>query len=123
MAFAAVTALCEAKVHSIWGEQRVRAQRHRMERIYGPNLVGLFHEETGHLDHKRFAWSRSRPKQMYMEIDGVQFDADTISATLLGITSGMQYKEVSKVSQPMSNCFFASTNIIDDVETLLETWD
>ena len=123
LAFAAVTALCEALVHSEWGESRVRAKRHRMERIYGPNLVGLWHEETGHLDHKRFSWSRTRPKQMYMDIDGVVFDADTISAVLLGITSGMQYKEVSKVSQPMSNCFFASTNIIDDVEGILETWD
>ena len=44
---AAVTALVEGKVTSKYGAQRVREKRMHMERIYGPNLIGLRHEYTG----------------------------------------------------------------------------
>lgn len=67
-----------------------------MERIYGPNLVGLRHEVTGKVDHKRFSWARTIPKQNYMSVDGIVFDADTWQAALYGVTAGVQYSEVTK---------------------------
>ena len=116
LAAAAVTALADARVTSKWGAQRVREKRNHMERIYGPNLIGLHHPYTGKVDHKRFAQARTIPKQSYMNVDGVVFDADAWTAALYGLTAGFQYTEVTKVGQPMSNCFFAASNIIDDFE-------
>lgn len=89
-----------------------------MERIYGPNLVGLHHPYTGKVDHKRFAQARTIPKQTYMDVDGVVFDADAWTAAVYGLTAGIQYTEVTKVGQPMSNCFFAASNVIDDFEQI-----
>jgi hypothetical protein len=95
-----------------------------MERIYGPNLIGLIHEETGKVDHTRFAKQRTLPLQAtYMNIDGIQIDADSTMAILYGITTGMQYTGVTNTSQQMSNCFYASTGIVDNVESLLFSWN
>ena len=60
---------------------------------------------------------------MFMEIDGIVFDADTTLAMIYGLTSGMQYTSVTKVDQPMANCFFASSNVVDDIENIGFTWN
>jgi hypothetical protein len=71
VALAAVTAMCEAKVVSEWGVERVRHTQRRLERIYGPNLLGLRDEKTGKVASHRFAWARTIPKASYMSLGGV----------------------------------------------------
>jgi len=65
LVLAAVTAMCEAKVVTEWGVERVRHTQRRLERIYGPGLLGLRDENTGKVDHRRFSYSRTIPKQTY----------------------------------------------------------
>lgn len=88
---AAVTAMCEAKVVTEWGVERVRHTQRRLERIYGPGLLGLRDEKTGKVDHRRFAYSRTIPKQTYQEMGGITFDADQAMSILFGLSQGLQY--------------------------------
>lgn len=126
VAAAAVTALCQGRVMSEWSKTRVRQTRLRYERIYGPGLTGLRNEKTGKIEHHRFEWSRplaKEGKQKWMKIDGVEFDANTWNAMFYGLTSGMQYDGVTKVDQPMSNCFFASANVVEDFDAMVYSWN
>ena len=91
LVLAAVTAMCEAKVVTEWGLERVRHTQRRLERIYGPGLLGLRDENTGKVDHRRFAYSRTIPKQTYQEIGGITFDADQAMSILFGLSQGLQY--------------------------------
>jgi len=76
LALAAVTAMSEAKIVTEWGVQRVRHTQNRLHRIYGPGLLGLRDEKTGKVDHRRFAYARTIPKQNFMEVGGITFDSD-----------------------------------------------
>jgi hypothetical protein len=91
VAFAAVTAMCNAKVITEFGIERVRHTQRRLERIYGPGLLGLRDEKTGKVQHHRFAWARTIPKQQWEEIGGIKFDADVAMSMVFGLTKGLQY--------------------------------
>lgn len=71
LAFTAVTAMCNAKVITEFGVERVRQTQRRLERIYGPGLLGLRDEKTGKVLHHRFAWARTIPKQQWIDIGGI----------------------------------------------------
>ena len=91
VAVAAVTAFCQAKVITEFGVERVRQTQRRLERIYGPGLLGLRNERTGKVEHHRFAWARTIPKQSFMEVGGITFDADVAMSVVFGLTKGLQY--------------------------------
>lgn len=52
----------------------------------------MYHETTGKLDHKRFAWARKVGSvERFMEINGVEIDANVALAAILGLSDGFQY--------------------------------
>lgn len=55
-------------------------------------MVGLYHETTGKLDHKRFAWARKvGASEKFLDINGIEIDANTVLAGILGLSDGIQY--------------------------------
>ena len=41
---------------SRWAVQRTEEVKHRLERVYGKGLVGMYDPETGRIDPSRFGW-------------------------------------------------------------------
>ena len=95
MLVAAVTATTSARVVSEFAEQTVRQTKHRLERIYGRGLVGLRHEQTGKIDHRRFQWSRTLPA-VTMTVGDITLDTNSMDAIILGITKGIEYSGLTK---------------------------
>ena len=65
-----------------------------MERHYGKGLTGMFHPETGRFDMNRVGWAqhgRRLGESISIEIAGINFDATTTFAMLLGAAQGSQW--------------------------------
>lgn len=132
MIVAAVTAMGSSRVVSQFAQERVRQTKHRLERIYGRGLVGLRHEETGKVDHRRFAWARSKPASI-ITFGDFKFDSDMQSTMLLGFTQGVQYQGLAQSTQgentsepgqdKISNCFYATYGIVQDLSTIQNSFN
>lgn len=96
LAIALVTALSKAKVVSNFANERVRQTKSRLEKVYGPGLLGLRHEETGKIVHERWEWARTIPGATYMEIGGFKIDSNSGLSSIMGFADGLQYKSVAK---------------------------
>ena len=68
----------------------------RLEKVYGPGLLGLRHEETGKVMHERFAWARTLPAASYLQVGDMIFDSETTLSAIMGLADGLQYKDVTK---------------------------
>jgi len=62
--------------------------RRHLERIYGKGLVGLF-DENGKFVEERLDWARTRPKATWVQLDGVQIDAEKTASWFYGLSSGL----------------------------------
>lgn len=80
-------------VQTDFARERVRVTKHRLERIYGRNLMGLYHEETGKVVPKRFSLARRHKlsQSSTMVLGGITLHPDEQNTILLGFTKGLQY--------------------------------
>lgn len=124
----------EGLVQTDFAKERVRATKHRLERIYGRNLLGLYHEETGKIVPKRFSMARKNTlsKSRTMVLGGITLHPDEQNTALLGFTKGLQYDgllaavdEFSKsaAEEVVSNCFYAAYAMTEDLDSITSGWE
>lgn len=109
-------------IQSSYSRKRVTETRQHLEKVYGKGLVGMFNKE-GAMTHSILRKARTRPHQTWMEVGGLQIDAEMGSAWFYGFVQGMQYTgmEAGFEEEPVSNCFFALYGLTDTMDMSLFT--
>jgi hypothetical protein len=120
---AALAAVADATVMSSYSRKRVNQTRNHLEKVYGKGLLGMF-DSDGVMTHDRLGWARRRPHSIWVEVGGVQVDAETTATWFYGFAQGLQYTAMASSSEkePVSNCFYALYGFIDTADNLLYGW-
>jgi len=90
----AITAVADVNITSSYSIKRVAEVKHHLEKVYGKGLTGMF-DENGRMTRERLSWARMRPSAIWMELGGLEIDAETSSAWWYGFIGGLQYTGMS----------------------------
>lgn len=125
VAAAAVLGLATARTPSNYAIKKVRETRHKLEKLHGKGMTGLY-DLKGSFKPERLGKGMKSPSRTLgagatATIEGIDgtFALDGWEMSLLGALQGFTYSEVQGEDNSISNCFFAGYSIIENVDDIV----
>lgn len=116
-AMVAAMVTVDGRAYSSYALKKVKETRHKLERIHGRGLVGLYNEHNEFRPHRLSKGLKNNKLGASISIDGIDgtFELDSWIVNFLGALDGFTYSEVQGEENAISNCFFAGYSIVENV--------